>query len=191
MSEPAARLEPVPRSRAKRSRASSGARRRGTSRAAVPPDAAPLTTESYRLLAAFRYELRKFLAFSEQAARQAGIEPQQHQLLLALRGLPEGLRPTIGALAQRLCVQHHSAVALVDKVEQRGLIRRERTSADRREVLLKLTPEGAALLRKLSALHKRQLGVVGPSLVVALQALVGEAAPRASARALGTSTSDP
>lgn len=135
-------------------------------------DLPKLTTKSYRLLAAFRYEMRKFLAFSEQAARDAGIEPQQHQMLLALRGLPEGARPTIGTVAERLCVQHHTAVALVDKLERRALLLRERGSKDKREVLLRLTPEGEALLQRLSALHEQQLRVVGPGMVTALQAIV-------------------
>ena len=116
-----------------------------------------LTTSDYRSLAAFRFAIRKFLSFSEQAARAAGIEPQQHQLLLALRGLPEGQRPTIRAAAERLCVQHHTAVALVDKLEQRGLLQRERSTLDRREVLLRLTADGAELLRALSTLHRQQL----------------------------------
>lgn len=134
-----------------------------------------LSTTDYRLLAAFRYEVRKFLAFSEQAARDAGVEPQQHQLLLALRGLPEGARPTIGTLAERLCVQHHTAVALVDKLEQRELLERERSTEDRREVLLTLTAQGEQLLRKLSTLHRQQLGEVGPAMVDALQALLRDA----------------
>lgn len=132
-----------------------------------------LTTSSYRLLAAFRYEMRKFLAFSEQAARDAGIEPQQHQLLLALRGLPNGARPTIGAVAERLCVQHHTAVALVDKLERRALLVRERGADDKRQVLLRLTPEAETLLQRLSALHRQQLRVAGPAMVSALDALVG------------------
>ena len=73
---------------------------------------AKLSNADYRSLAAFRYEIRKFLSFSEQAAREAGIEPQQHQLLLAVRGLPESLRPTIRTISERLCVQHHTAVAI-------------------------------------------------------------------------------
>jgi DNA-binding MarR family transcriptional regulator len=128
-----------------------------------------ITLADYRALAAFRHEIRKFIAFSERAARDAGIEPQQHQLLLAVRGLPEGLRPTIGAVAERLCVQHHTAVALVDKLEQRGLIARERGEEDRREVLLRVTREGEALLRALSALHRVQLETVGPNMVRALE----------------------
>ena len=88
---------------------------------------AKVSGADYRALAAFRYELRRFLAFSEEAARAAGIEPQQHQLLLALQGLPQRARPTIGAVAERLCVQHHTAVALVDKLEGRGFVVRERS----------------------------------------------------------------
>jgi DNA-binding MarR family transcriptional regulator len=131
-----------------------------------------ITDTHYRLLAQFRFEMRKFLAFSEAAARDAGVEPQQHQLLLALRGLPDGWRPTVGAMAKRLCVQHHTAVALVDKLEERGLLRRERGAEDKREVLLRMTPDGDALLRRLSALHRQQLGVVGPAMVSALQAIL-------------------
>jgi DNA-binding MarR family transcriptional regulator len=128
----------------------------------------------YRALASFRYEIRKFLAFSEQAARSAGIEPQQHQLLLAVRGLPEDQRPTIGAIAERLCVQHHTTVALVDKLEGRGFIERQRGAQDRREVLLRLTKEGEALLQQLSALHRKQLETVGPAMVTALGRVLGE-----------------
>ena len=126
----------------------------------------------YRALAEFRYEIRKFLAFSESAARHAGIEPQQHQALLAIKGLPAGLEPTIGALAERLCVQHHTAVALVDKLEERGWAVRKRATSDRRQVLLSLTAKGSALLAKLSAMHREQLGAVGSSMVQALEAIV-------------------
>jgi DNA-binding MarR family transcriptional regulator len=140
-----------------------------------------LSTSDYRSLAAFRHEIRKFLAFSEQAAREAGIEPQQHQLLLAVRGLPEGTRPTIRAIAERLCVQHHTTVALVDKLEARGLLDRQRSAVDRREVLLRLTAEGQDVLRGLSTLHRQQLQTIGPELLTALQAISGGQA-RESAR---------
>ncbi len=135
---------------------------------------AKITVSNYRQLAAFRYEIRRFLAFSEQAARSAGIEPQQHQMLLALRGLPAGARPTIGTVAERLCVQHHTAVALVDKLERRALLRRDRSSEDKREVLLRVTPEGESLLRKLSVLHRKQLGTVGPEMVSALKSILSD-----------------
>ncbi len=131
-----------------------------------------LSLADYRALAQFRFEIRKFLAFSESAARAAGIEPQQHQALLALRGLPTGVEPTIGALAERLCVQHHTAVALVDKLEVHGWVVRERSTADRRQVLLSLTLKGSELLAKLSLLHREQLGTVGASMVQALDLIV-------------------
>jgi DNA-binding MarR family transcriptional regulator len=131
----------------------------------------------YRALAAFRYELRCFLAFSEQAARAAGIEPQQHQLLLAIRGLPAGSRPNIRTLAERLCVQHHTTVALVDHLEERGLVRRERGKLDKREVLVRITSPGARLLRQLSRLHRARLQQVGSELVCALSSIVAGLGP--------------
>jgi DNA-binding MarR family transcriptional regulator len=131
-----------------------------------------LNLADYRALAQFRCEIRKFLAFSEGAARAAGIEPQQHQALLAIKGLPAGVEPTIGALADRLCVQHHTAVALVDKLEQHGWAKRRRATLDRRQVLLTLTPRGSTLLAKLSALHREQLGAVGAGMVQALEVIV-------------------
>jgi DNA-binding MarR family transcriptional regulator len=139
-----------------------------------------------RALADFRYELRCFLAFSEQAARAAGIEPQQHQLLLAIGGLPAKLRPNIRALAERLCVQHHTAVALVDKLVGRGLVRRQRSTEDRRQVLVLLTETGAELLQELSRQHRSHLQRVGPEVLAALGAILddrGWDAPRSQVRA--------
>jgi DNA-binding MarR family transcriptional regulator len=133
-----------------------------------------VSVSDYRALGAFRYEIRKFLAFSEQAARSAGIQPQQHQLLLAVRGLPEGTRPTIRAVAERLCVKHHTAVALIDVLERQELLKRERSTTDRREVLLVLTSKGDAMLQRLSALHRDQLRSVGPVMVAALQAILDD-----------------
>ncbi len=132
----------------------------------------PIGLTDYRALAAFRYEIRCFLAFSEQAARAAGIEPQQHQLLLAVAGLPVGMRPTIRTLAERLCVQHHTTVALLDKLEQRALVERKRSSEDRREVLISLTSEGFGLLRELSRQHRSRLRSVGPEMVAALNRIL-------------------
>jgi DNA-binding MarR family transcriptional regulator len=132
-----------------------------------------VTLGDYRALAAFRYELRRFLAFSEQAARAAGIEPQQHQLLLAVGGLPQGERPNIRTLAERLCVQHHTTVALVDKLEERGLVTRQRSTEDKREVLVRLTSEGGRLLRELSRQHRQRLQSAGPEMVEALSSILG------------------
>jgi DNA-binding MarR family transcriptional regulator len=130
--------------------------------------------DDYRKLASFRYEIRKFLSFSEQAARGVGVEPQQHQLLLTIKGLPEDLQPTVGVLAERLCVQPHTAVALVDKLEQRELVVRERSEVDRRQVLVRVTTAGDRLLRQLSTLHKAQLLKVAPRMVEALTAILRE-----------------
>jgi len=146
--------------------------------------------EDYQRLAEFRYRIRAFLSFSERAARTAGIEPQQHQLLLACKGLPSSLRPTIGTLAQRLCIEHHSAVALVDKLQARKLVRRAQSEADRREVLIAVTAEGEKLLAKLSVLHKNQLLQDGPPLLAAL-ALIIAAGTQSEARHAAAEAPEP
>ena len=132
-----------------------------------------ISLEEYQALAEFRYQIRRFLHFSEQAARAAGIEPQQHQLLLALKGLPERKQTTIGELAQRLQLQHHSTVELVDRLEKRDLVQRCRDEGDQRRVLVSLTPQGEEVLRELSFEHRDELRSNGPALVQALNALIG------------------
>jgi DNA-binding MarR family transcriptional regulator len=126
----------------------------------------------YRALAEFRYQIRLFLRFSEQAARAAGIEPQQHQLLLACKGLPPDSRPTIRTLATRMCLEHNTIVQLADKLEAAGLVKRSQGAKDRREVLLEITPEGDALLADLSTLHRDQLRKSGPTLYRALGTII-------------------
>jgi len=128
-----------------------------------------LTSADYQSLAKLRYYIRRFLHFSEQAARKARLEPRQHQLILALKGLPAGTRPKIGELAERLQIQHHSAVELVNRLAARGYVRRHRGGEDRREVLLSLTPKGEKILRELSLHHKAELRMQGPALVAALK----------------------
>jgi DNA-binding MarR family transcriptional regulator len=124
-------------------------------------------------LAEFRYQIRKFLHFSEAAARGAGMEPQQHQLLLAIRGFGgPGEPPSIGILAERLQIQHHSAVELVDRLVERGLVARSRGPSDRRQVLVHLTSRGESELEKLTAYHLAELRTNGPALVKALEAAV-------------------
>jgi DNA-binding MarR family transcriptional regulator len=132
-----------------------------------------ITKSDYASLTEFRYQIRRFLHFSEQAARTAGIEPHQHQLLLALKGLarPEE-PPTIGILAERLQIQHHSAVELVQRLEDRRLISRSRSPADRRQVLIQLTPHGETELEKLTVCHLAELRTNGPALVEALEGLI-------------------
>ena len=126
----------------------------------------------YTALADFRYEIRRFLNFSETAARAAGIEPHQHQALLAIKGLPARQIATVGALAERLQIQHHSAVELTNRLESKGLIRRSRGQADRREVLLRLTLRGEKLLQELTLSHRAELQLAGPKLVAALESAI-------------------
>jgi DNA-binding MarR family transcriptional regulator len=125
----------------------------------------------YRSLADFRYEIRRFLNFSERAAREAGIEPHQHQALLAIKGLPIGQKATVGTLAERLQVQHHTAVELVNRLQAKKLIRRSRSGADRREVFLELTGRGERILRSLTLVHRSELRSAGPKLLRALGAV--------------------
>jgi DNA-binding MarR family transcriptional regulator len=128
----------------------------------------------YQALAELRYQIRRFLRFSEQAARNAGIEPQQHQLLLAVKGLPSETKPTIGALAERMQLQHHSTVELVDRLVGRGLLVRLRGTDDKRQVLIKLTAAGEAILEQLSLFHLQELQSVGPTVVDVLTSLFRE-----------------
>ena len=136
-----------------------------------------ISDAEYRALAEFRYRLRRFLHVSEGFARDAGLEPQQHQLLLAIKGLPAGHEPTIGELAERLQLQHHSAAELVDRAEERDLVQRVRAEADRRQVFVLLTREGAEQLRRLSVHHRDELRTEGAQLVVVLTTLMGAAPP--------------
>ena len=127
----------------------------------------------FRQLAEFRYEIRRFIHFSEEAARSQDIEPQQHQLLLAIRGLPQGTRPTVRTLADRMCLRHHSTVELVNRLVQRGAAVRRPSDRDRREVLVELTPLGEELLHNLSVLHWQELQNSGPTLARSLAHLLG------------------
>ena len=138
----------------------------------------PASRLDYAALAAFRYELRRFLHASEAAVRAAGLAPQQHQLLLALRGAPAGIPPTIAWLAERLQLRHHSTVGLVNRLVARGLVRRHRDPADRRRALVRLTPAGASVLRPLALFHRDEIRVRAPALVRAIGAITGASRPR-------------
>ena len=126
---------------------------------------------NFQAMAELRYRIRRFLRFSEDAARQAGIEPQQHQLLLAVKGLPHGVKPTIGVLAERMQLQHHSTVGLIDRLVDRGFLVRLRATDDRRNVLVKLTRDGEQFLRKLALHHLSELQSAGSKFVSVLQSL--------------------
>jgi DNA-binding MarR family transcriptional regulator len=147
-----------------------------------------ISANDYHSLAELRHQIRRFLHFSEQAARSAGLEPRQHQLLLALKGLPEGARPRVAEMAGRLQIQHHSTVELVNRLAARGFVRRDRGGEDRREVLISLTPKAHKVLRELSLHHKRELASAGPALVGALrQVMRGRVGHEGSGNTRGTS----
>ncbi len=128
-----------------------------------------LTLADYRALAEFRYQIREFFAFSDRAVQAAGLERGQYQLMLAVKGMPEGQRPRIRELANQLHVQHHSAVELINRLEAGGYVRRERTEEDRREVLLALTSKGENVLAELALHHHSELQEAAPRLVAALR----------------------
>lgn len=131
-----------------------------------------LSSDQYRDLAEFRRQIRQFLYFSEVTAKEHGIEAQQHQLLLAVHGLPEGTKPTIREIASRLFIQHHSAVELIDRLEKAGAIARHPGTQDKREVWIRLTPAGRAILRKLALTHRTELERSGPELAKALNSVL-------------------
>lgn len=129
----------------------------------------------YQALAEFRYEIRRFQILSEQAARAAGIEPQQYQALLAVKGLPDAESATVGLLAERLQIQHHSAVELVDRLESHGLLKRIRSETDRRQVNLRLTGHGEEILKQIALPHRSELRSAGRTLLNALMAVMNGA----------------
>jgi DNA-binding MarR family transcriptional regulator len=133
-----------------------------------------LTLSDYQALAEFRYEIRKFLHFSEQAVQAAGLERGQYQMMLAIKGMPDGVRPRIRELADRMQIQHHSAVELINRLESGGYVRRERAKDDRREVLLALTAKGERVLEELAFHHHEELQSAAPSLVTALRKVMRE-----------------
>jgi DNA-binding MarR family transcriptional regulator len=130
-----------------------------------------LREPDYQNLAHFRHLLRRFVVFSEGAAREAGLQPQQHQLLLAVKGLPPDGLPTIGALAWQLQLKHHTVVGLVDRLCALGLIRRNRNALDHREVLIEITAKGESVLRHLSVAHREELQRMAPQLLPSLTAI--------------------
>ncbi len=131
-----------------------------------------LTDAEYQALAELRYRLRTFLAFSENEARSVGLEPRQHQLLLAIRGLPAGERPTIRTLADRLVLRHHSVVEMIDRLEAQEMVKRKADPADGRVVLVRILPRGRAMLDRLSIAHRDELAKTAPKLLASLQTLV-------------------
>lgn len=133
-----------------------------------------LSKTEYKALANFRYQIRKYLRFMEEKARARGHNPQQYQLLLAIEGLPEGEAPTIKTLAERMQLNHNSTVELVDRCEQRGLLRRVRDGADRRIVTLVPTLDGKRMMQEQARASRAELQQIGPILFASLQQLIDE-----------------
>jgi DNA-binding MarR family transcriptional regulator len=125
----------------------------------------PIPQAELEALAAFRYTLRQFLAFSDEAARAVGLTPQQHQALLSIQGFPSRNQVTISELAERLQIRHHSAVGLVNRLVALQLLRRVAGQTDRRQVFVRLTPAGARVLDRLSEAHRAELRRLGPQLL--------------------------
>lgn len=136
---------------------------------ATVPDSSPITKAEYEVLAEFRSTLRWFMRFSENAAKEAGITPQQHQALLAIKGFPGRERITISELSERLQIEHHSTVGLVNRLEAEKLIVRSPSRNDRRQVFISLTRRGHALLGKLSDIHREELQRLAPQLRLLLE----------------------
>ena len=128
-----------------------------------------LAKAQYETLAAFRYALRQFLRFSEEAAQAAGITAQQHQGLLAIKGYPGRDQITVGELAERLQLRHHSAVGLIDRLVAENLVSRAPSVEDRRQVLIRLTSRGETLLEELSSVHRDELKRIGPEMQLLLE----------------------
>jgi DNA-binding MarR family transcriptional regulator len=140
-----------------------------------------LALHDYEILAEFRHVLARFSAFSEEAAHAAGLAPRQHQALLAIKGYPGGRAVTIGELAQRLGIRHHSTVGLVDRLVSRRYLVRRADPGDRRRIFLSLTASGERALAALSAAHRQELHRVAP-LLKALLGRLGPAQRRAPAQ---------
>jgi DNA-binding MarR family transcriptional regulator len=138
-----------------------------------------ITETEYAALGELRYLIRKFLQEGDVTVKQAGLEPQQYLLLLAIRSLPADREATISALADRLSLRHHSTVELIDRMETHGYVKRIRGREDRRQVLVSLQPKGAKLLEKVVEQRIIELRTTGRELVSAIGALLE---PRNSAR---------
>ena len=133
------------------------------------PDQGPdqgLSTQQFAAIASFRYELRRFLAFSEEAAAEVGLPAQQHQALLALMG--NGGAPSIGLLAEQLLIAPHTAAELVARMAEAGLVEKAPSAQDRRRVELTITPKARALMHRLTEAHVRELDALEPALAKAL-----------------------
>lgn len=146
------------------------ARSKGKKRNAAPASSGQrskggaMDDTAYAFLAQFRLQVRTFLAFSETAAQRAGLTPQQHQALLAIKGFAGKDAASIGDVARFLLIRHHTAVELVDRISKLGLVKRVADPQDARRVLVELTTKGEQKLRALSRIHLQELRAASPAL---------------------------
>lgn len=131
-----------------------------------------ITAPEYQALAELRYRIRKFVHEGDAVASAAGLEPQQYLLLLMIRGIPEGQEATVSNLAERLALKHHSVVELIDRLETRGYVRRNRSREDRRSVLVSLLPRGERMLEEVAQHRISELRATGAALVNAISSLL-------------------
>jgi DNA-binding MarR family transcriptional regulator len=137
-----------------------------------------ISSAEFRALAELRYRIRRFQREGDAAARLSGLEPQQYLMLLAIRGLPPEIPAKIQTFADRLALKHHSAVELVDRLEQRGYVRRTRSREDRRQVLVSLLPRGEKVLERVVQQRIGELRAIGRELVHAIDALLRDGRTR-------------
>ena len=133
-----------------------------------------LSLSEFRKLSEFRFQIRRFLRFSESEARSRGLEPQQHQLLVAVKGLPAGMDPTVANLAHRMQLAHHSMVELIDRVTEKGLAQRRTAPDDRRSTWVVLTPKGNKAVGGISALTYTELQTSFVDLLDSLQRVIDD-----------------
>ncbi len=135
-----------------------------------------------RALANFRYALRRFLHFSEEAAVRVGLTPQQHQMMLQIAGAPEGTATAIEYLAERLSLRHNSVVELAKRCEEAGLVARRTNPDNRRHVVLTLTAAGKRMLEKLSTDHWCELNELAPQMLASFESMDGNLAQAGQGR---------
>lgn len=132
-----------------------------------------LTERDYVALGEFRHQIRRFLAVRAKAARLAGIDPQQYQVLLVLKALEKDHPPSISEIAEAMLLRHHSTVELIDRMERNRFLRRRRSADDRRVVTLEILPKGEAALRSMYISSREELAELGRDLLHALQQALG------------------
>ena len=139
-----------------------------------------ITSGEYRALAELRYRIRQFLRAGDATAHEQGLEPQQYQMLLAIRGLEDSELATIGTLAEKLAIKHHSAVELIDRLEKHGYVKRLRHKNDRRQVQVLLVPRGAKALASVAERRISELRASGAALVHTIETILDRGRNRKS-----------